>query len=131
MALSLGGCSWVPSAGPSASEVVEQAQSQGEILFDVVEVDDRVVSTLRDVPKEHFATRFERDTQPPAVKIAMGDVVSVMIWESAAGGLFTEPPPTLSPGGGAPRVEPLARAAAPGARRSGRSGEATAARWSR
>jgi hypothetical protein len=35
-------------------------------------------------------------------------VVSVMIWESAAGGLFTEPPPTLPPGGGAPRVEPLA-----------------------
>src|SRR6516165_1832239 len=108
MALSLGGCSWVPSAGPSASEVVEQAQLQGEILFDVVEVDDRVVSTLRAVPKERFAARFEHDTQPPAVKIAIGDVISVMIWESAAGGLFTEPPPALPPGGGTPRVEPLA-----------------------
>ena len=108
MALSLGGCSWVPSAGPSASEVVEQAQLQGEILFDVVEVDDRVVSTLRAVPKERFAARFEHDTQPPAVKIAIGDVISVMIWESAAGGLFTEPPPALPPGGGMPRVEPLA-----------------------
>jgi polysaccharide export outer membrane protein len=108
LALSLGGCSWVPSAGPSASEVVEQAQPQGEILFDVVEVDDHVVATLRAQPKERFAARFGHDTQPPAVKIAIGDVVSVVIWESAAGGLFTESPSTLPPGAGAPRVEPLA-----------------------
>src|SRR5215472_8125452 len=107
MALTLGGCSWVPSAGPSASEVVEQAQPQGEILFDVVEVDDHVVAALRAQPKERFAARFGHDTQAPAVKIAIGDVVSVVIWESAAGGLFTESPSTLPPGG-APRVEPLA-----------------------
>jgi len=61
--LSFGGCSWIPRAGPSASEVVEQSRSDGEILFDVVEVDDRVISTLRVQPKESFAARFTRDTQ--------------------------------------------------------------------
>jgi polysaccharide export outer membrane protein len=41
------------------------------------------------------------------VKIAIGDTISVLIWESAAGGLF-EAPTTLSPSGGRPGVEPLA-----------------------
>jgi polysaccharide export outer membrane protein len=102
------GCSWIPRAGPSASEVVEQGRAGGEILFDVVEVDDRVVSTLLAQPKESFQVRFKKDAQPPDVKIAVGDTISVLIWESAAGGLFSEAPPaTLSPGS-RPATEPLA-----------------------
>ena len=104
----LGGCSWLPRAGPSASEIVEQNRSGGEILFDVVEVDDHVVSTLAAQPKESFAVRFKQDTQPPEVKIAIGDTISVLIWESAAGGLFTEAPPALPSTRAAPGVEPLA-----------------------
>ena len=103
-----GGCSWFPSAGPSAGEVVEQNRADGEILFDVVEVDDRVVATLRAQRKESFARRFEGDNQPAEVKIAIGDTISVLIWESAAGGLFTEPPPSLPSTGTKPGVEPLA-----------------------
>jgi len=106
--LSFGGCSWIPRAGPSASEVVEQSRSDGEILFDVVEVDDRVISTLRVQPKESFAARFTQDTQPPLFSIAIGDTISVLIWESAAGGLFTEAPPALSPSRGRTGIEPLA-----------------------
>src|SRR5215472_5326494 len=107
MALSIGGCAWVPRAGPSASEVIDQSRTDGDILFDIVMVDDQVVATLRAQPKESFAARFKEDTQPPPVRIAIGDVVSVVIWESAPGGLFTEPVPTLPPRGGAPGVEPL------------------------
>jgi polysaccharide export outer membrane protein len=106
--LGFGGCSWFPRAGPSASEVVEQSQPDGEILFDVVEVDDRVVSTLRAQPKEGFAARFTQDTQPALLNIAIGDTISVLIWESAAGGLFTEAPPALAPSGGRTGIEPLA-----------------------
>ena len=107
VALLLGGCSWVPRAGPSASDVVQQAQPQGEILFDVVEVDERVVSTLLAQPKEIFAARFKSNSQPPSIKIAIGDTISVSIWESAAGGLFFESPPP-PPSGGPLGVEPLA-----------------------
>ena len=108
MALSVGGCSWIPRAGPSTSDVLEQGRAGGEILFDVVPVDDRVVNTLIAQPKERFALRFKKDVQPPEVKIAIGDTVSVMIWESAAGGLFSEMPPAPARTGGRSGIEPLA-----------------------
>ena len=108
MALLVGGCSWIPRAGPSTSDVLEQGQAGGRILFDVVPVDDRVVDTLIAQPKERFALRFKKDVQPPEVKIAIGDTVSVLIWESAAGGLFSEAPPAPSPAGGRSGIEPLA-----------------------
>lgn len=113
LVLALGGCSWVPRAGPSAGDVAEQSRSDQEILFDVVEVDNRVISALHAQPKESFAVRFREDAQPPAVKIAVGDTISVLIWESSAGGLFTEMPPALPPSGGRPGVEPLAPEAPP------------------
>lgn len=106
--VAIGGCSWIPRAGPSTSDVLEQGQTGGEIVFDVVQVDDRVVDTLRAQPKASFAARFKNDTPPPEIKIATGDTLSVMIWESAAGGLFNEAPPVPSPGGGRQGIEPLA-----------------------
>ena len=106
--LALAGCSWIPRAGPSTSDVLEQGQAGGEILFDVVQVDDRVVNTLRAQPKESFALRFKENAQPPEVKIAIGDTISVVIWESAAGGLFSETPPAPAPIGGRSETEPLA-----------------------
>ena len=108
MALSVGGCSWIPRAGPSTSDVLEQGQAGGEILFDVVPVDDRVVNILIAQPKERFALHFQKEVQPPEVKIAVGDTVSVLIWESAAGGLFSEAPPASAPTGGRSGIEPLA-----------------------
>src|SRR5260370_15801799 len=108
MAMSVGGCSWIPRAGPSTSDLLEQGQAGGEILFDVVQVDDRVVNALIAQPKEKFELRFQKDAQPPEVKIAIGDTVSVLIWESAAGGLFSEAPPAPAPTGGRSGIEPLA-----------------------
>ena len=108
-ALSLGGCSILPSAGPTASEVTAAGQAGNEVLFDVVEVDNHVVSTLLAQPKESFHARFEKDSNPPELKIAVGDTVSVTIWESAAGGLFSEAPPAPQlPTGSGPGTEPLA-----------------------
>jgi len=108
-ALWLGGCSILPSAGPTASEVTAAGQAGNEVLFDVVEVDNHVVSTLLAQPKESFHARFEKDGNPPELKIAAGDTVSVTIWESAAGGLFSEAPPAPQfPSGSRPGTEPLA-----------------------
>ena len=108
-ALWLGGCSILPSAGPTASEVTAAGQAGNEVLFDVVEVDNHVVSTLLAQPKESFHARFEKDGNPPELKIAVGDTVSVTIWESAAGGLFSEAPPEPQlPTGSRPGTEPLA-----------------------
>src|SRR5262245_13075069 len=105
----LAGCSMLPSAGPpTASAVVASGQDRDQILFDVVQVDDRVVSTLLAQPKERFRTRFEKDGAPLELKIAIGDTISVTIWESAAGGLFTEAPPPSSFTSSRPATEPLA-----------------------
>jgi polysaccharide export outer membrane protein len=90
-----------------ASEVAAQGQTGNEVLFDVVPVDEHVVATLLSQPKESFRARFERATNPPELKIAVGDTISVTIWESAAGGLFTPELPPLFPGP-RPSVEPLA-----------------------
>jgi polysaccharide export outer membrane protein len=108
LTMPLFGCSWIPRAGPSASEVIEQGRTGGEILFDVVEVDDRVVSTLLAQPKESFQVHFKKDAQPPDVKIAVGDTISVLIWESAAGGLFSDAPLATPSTGSRPATEPLA-----------------------
>ena len=112
----------LPSAGPpTASAVVAATQSEDQILFDVVPVDERVVSTLLAQPKESFYARFENNADPPELKIAIGDTISVTIWESAAGGLFSEAPAQPFTGS-RPATEPLApesRPTAPG-RRCGR-----------
>jgi len=108
MALSLAGCSMLPRAGPAASEVAAAAQADNEILFDVVEVDNHVVSTQLAQPKESFRARFARDPQPPELKIAVGDIISVTIWERAAGGLFGVAPPQQLLTGSRPETEPLA-----------------------
>src|SRR5215472_9368230 len=106
-ALSLGGCMMLPRAGPAASEVAAAGQTENEVLFDVVEVDGRVVSILRAQPKESFHTRFAKDGNPPELKIAVGDTISVTIWESAAGGLFSEAPAPQLPTGPRLQTEPL------------------------
>ena len=108
MALSLGGCSMLSRAGPAASEVAAAGEADNEVLFDVVEVDNHVVSTLLTQPKESFRARFAGDQQPPELKIAVGDIISVTIWESAAGGLFGAAPPPQLPTGSRPTTEPLA-----------------------
>jgi polysaccharide export outer membrane protein len=120
------GCSWLPAAGPFASEVVEQGQVAGDVLFDVVDVDDRVVSTLLAQPKESLALRFKKDAEPPEIPIAIGDTVSVLIWESASGGLFTNAPPAPGARSG---VEPLAPESPPPA--GERPDEATGPRATR
>ena len=98
----------IPSAGPAASEVLAAGQAENEVLFDVVEVDNHVVSTLLAQPKESFHARFVKDGNPPELKIAVGDTVSVTIWEIAAGGLFSEAPAPQLPTGSRPATEPLA-----------------------
>src|SRR5215472_7459019 len=108
IALSFGGCSMIPSAGPAALNVVSAGQTQNKVLFDIVEVDNRVVSTLLAQPKESFLARFEKGPQPPELKIAVGDTLSVTIWESAAGGLFSEAPAPQLPSESRQGTEPLA-----------------------
>ena len=78
----------MPTAGPTTGQVVDQSVKDDQARFDIVDVDDHVVSTLLARPGESFRTRFRKYGKPPDPKIGIGDTISVTIWEAAAGGLF-------------------------------------------
>jgi polysaccharide biosynthesis/export protein len=84
----LAACSAIPGNGPLAGGVVAQAQQNGRVLFDVVPVDEHVVATVLAQPQPHFASRFKKYTPPPQLKIAVGDTLSVLLWESGTSPLF-------------------------------------------
>lgn len=84
VALALAAC----SSEPLGEDVVAQAQADGQIAFDVVKIDDAVLKTLLARPPPAFQERFKKHLPPADLKIAVGDRVSVVIWESADNGLF-------------------------------------------
>jgi polysaccharide export outer membrane protein len=84
----LGGCSTLPTAGPTTGQVVDQAVKDDQARFDIVDVDNNVVSALLARPAESFQSRFRQYGKPPDSKIGIGDAITVTIWEAAGGGLF-------------------------------------------
>src|ERR1051325_9673158 len=85
-ALSLAAC----SSTPLGRDVIAQANPDGRIAFDIVKLDDAVLATLLAHPPPAFPERFKQAAPPPALKIGPGDLVSVVIFESASNGLFGE-----------------------------------------
>jgi len=103
----LAACGALPTAGPTAGQIMDQAAQEGRQRFDIVKVDAQVISALLSVPQESFQTRFRSYGKPSEPTIGIGDSVAVSIWEAAAGGLFgaqpTEAVPTATTTGGASR----------------------------
>jgi polysaccharide biosynthesis/export protein len=96
----LAGCATLPTAGPTVSQVFDQAVTDGQRHFDLVEVDNHVVATLLAQPTESFRTKFRKYGKPRSPTIGIGDAVSVSIWEAAGGGLFSAPATTGAGGAG-------------------------------
>jgi polysaccharide export outer membrane protein len=87
--LLLAACSTIPSTGPLRHQLEDQATGgDGQRGFDVVNIDDRVVNTLAAEPAVPFHARFKKYAPPPELPMAVGDVVSVTIWESTENGLY-------------------------------------------
>ena len=86
------GCSALPTAGPTASDVKGQEVKDNLTRFDLVDIDDNVVAALLALPAESFHVRFKKYGRPPQPKIGIGDSVVVSIWEAAGGGLFGASP---------------------------------------
>jgi polysaccharide export outer membrane protein len=86
--VALGGCSFFGSANSSQSTVLGQATSGAEVAYDVIKVDEAVVRTMLAHTPPSFHERFRQYQPPPEPKIAVGDLLSVAIWESSAEGLF-------------------------------------------
>jgi polysaccharide export outer membrane protein len=107
IAAALAACSDVPGAGPAnVGAVAGGGRVDGRVLYDVVQVDNHVVSTVLAAPQPGFHTVFTQG-EPPPPKIAVGDEILVVIWEAGPGGLFTAPLPALAPAPPNPTIEPL------------------------
>src|SRR5579871_6170300 len=96
--LGLAGCANLPSAGPSAQDVVQQA-GYGEpenVRYEFVDIDPSVIEAVRRRAPNSFAARFGDRRIAAEPVIGVGDTVSVTIWEAASGGLFSSSTSTSS-----------------------------------
>jgi len=86
-ALILGACTVVPSSGPAGHDVrVGQADPES-LPYAYVQVTPKVVDILAtNTPR--LSTTFKDRGGPTVIRFGIGDIVSVTLFESAAGGLF-------------------------------------------
>ncbi|MGD1037266.1 MAG: polysaccharide biosynthesis/export family protein [Roseiarcus sp.] len=85
------GCSSLPTSGPSAGEVAQQAAVDSVQRYEFVDLDSSVVDLINHGGVDSFASRFGDYRMSAEPVIGVGDFVSVTIWEASAGGLFSAP----------------------------------------
>ena len=86
--MSCSACSLTPISGPQASDVTGSGSQSVNLPYVLVPVTPGVVDILaRHVPR--LSSAFIARTPPRAFHFGTGDIVSVTIFEAAAGGLFT------------------------------------------
>lgn len=84
------GCAMMPDAGPQSHDISAAAHGQipTELPYALVPVTRDAVNILaRDTPR--LSAAFSDRSPPKGFRFGIGDIVSVTIFESAAGGLFT------------------------------------------
>jgi polysaccharide export outer membrane protein len=95
-AATLGGCGFIPMSGPASSDV--QSQNSAALPFAVVKLDSNVVQALQKYEPNDLPGIFA-DSRPPAgIRFGIGDIVSVTIFEAAAGGLYVPLEAGVRPG---------------------------------
>src|ERR1051326_3463690 len=83
--LALAGCGTASSPGPTGRDIARRA---AEAAFEIVDIDGAVLAAVLAQGEPGFPAPF-RDYKPPAEpKIALGDKLSVTIWEAPGTGLF-------------------------------------------
>ena len=87
MAIAVGGCSYFPSSGPN-SVAVDTGFSTSAVNYALVKLTPDVVKVLGEYGPLSIAATFGDKRPPPEIKFGIGDVLSVSIFEAAAGGLF-------------------------------------------
>src|ERR1019366_7949910 len=93
----VGGCAWMPSSGPSGDEVHAGQQYPESIPYAVVKVTPEVERVLAaNAPR---LGKLFRDSRPPkGITFGVNDILSVTIFEAAAGGLFIPAEAGVRPG---------------------------------
>jgi polysaccharide biosynthesis/export protein len=89
-ALTLSGC-LTPSSGPQATMIYEHATNGSDrVAYELVEIDTSIIDLLRARPHVTLAGRFGNERVGPSnVKLGVGDLIGMSVFEASAGGLFT------------------------------------------
>jgi polysaccharide biosynthesis/export protein len=92
-----GGCALFPVAGPQSWDVLAGQKDPAGLPYTLVKITPRVVDNLaRFVPR--LATAFVDRSPPKDIRYGIGDIVTVTIFEAAAGGLFIPAEASVRPG---------------------------------
>ncbi|HEV7326857.1 MAG TPA: polysaccharide biosynthesis/export family protein [Bosea sp. (in: a-proteobacteria)] len=87
----LTGCSALPSSGPTAEDVVEQAAVAEQQRYEVVDITPEVVNVLARRAPDSFQASFGTHQPPAESVVGVGDFVVLTVWEASSGGLFSAP----------------------------------------
>ena len=94
-----GGCSIMPTSGPEIGEIHRGGNSEDpeRLPYALVKMTPRVIDVLATYTPR-IGNVFADRRPPREIKFGIGDVVSVTIFESAAGGLFIPAEASVRPG---------------------------------
>ena len=96
IALQMAGCSTLPSSGPTSDAFVSQAS--GQLPYRLLPLSAAVVATIDRFEPKGLAGVFTDRRGPANLKFGIGDVVTVSVFEAAAGGLFIPAEAGVRPG---------------------------------
>jgi polysaccharide export outer membrane protein len=87
----------IPAAGPNSLVVRSQVAWDGP-PYGLVKLTPAVIQALEEYGPQTLSATFGDRRPPPEIKFGIGDVVSVTIFEAAAGGLFIPSEAGVRPG---------------------------------
>jgi polysaccharide export outer membrane protein len=105
-AFMVAGCTQLPIDGPTSRDIAAGAAAsltapRGALVSDyaLVDITERILDCIDEVgPGSFFRTFGAGDSPAPVIRIGVGDVVQVAVFESAAGGLFIPAEAGVRPG---------------------------------
>jgi polysaccharide biosynthesis/export protein len=92
----LGGCGFVSMSGPTSVDV--RTENSPTLPFAVVKLDSSVLQALEKYEPNSLPGIFADSRPPAAIRFGIGDIVTVTIFEAAAGGLYVPIEAGVRPG---------------------------------
>jgi polysaccharide export outer membrane protein len=86
----LAACQDLPQQGPTATEILAQGETDD---FVVIDVDGAISRTISQFGPRGFSSDFAEAARPvPAIRVQVGDVLSIRIFEASSESLFSMAP---------------------------------------
>lgn len=97
LAALLSGCSAMPASGPASQDVVSGRADPDSLPYALVKLTPETVDIVASYAPR-IASAFPDRRPPQEIRFGVGDIVSVTIFEAAAGGLFIPSEAGVRPG---------------------------------